>query len=129
MTANQLRIGNIVNFEQTSHIITEIASNFCRSVWHRKNPGEIYIHGYSEINPIPLTEEWLIKFGFNRHGFHFNLNYFQIIYENGNEFSYEYRFSGIEFNNLYIKNSINYVHQLQNLYFDLTGEELEIKQS
>lgn len=72
-----------------------------------------------ELQPIPLTEEWLVKFGF--------------------EVSYSmeircYCVKGIEairfnLNSFYYNtHEIKHVHQLQNLYFALTDEELEIKQ-
>jgi hypothetical protein len=80
--------------------------------------------------PIPLTEEWLVKFGFEfsedesseeKKVYFDNWNHDVIIRENIVKF--------------YIVNTcetcydvaIKYVHQLQNLYFALTGEELEIK--
>jgi hypothetical protein len=79
------------------------------------------------IKPIPLTEEWLIKFGFKLTENHVGYN--------------EYRLNTLGFrvqcsknnnpvslcnNRGYITDFIH-VHQLQNLYFALTGEELEIK--
>jgi len=81
--------------------------------------------GRCEFDPIPLTEEWLLKFGFEK-----NLNSNNIIY---------YILAGkclLEYNlthniadivkkvhlDLFIE--IEYVHQLQNLYFALTCEEL-----
>lgn len=80
------------------------------------------------VNPIPLTEEWLLKFGFEK-----NLNSNNIIY---------YILAGkclLEYNlthniadivkkvhlDLFIE--IEYVHQLQNLYFALTNEELSLQ--
>ena len=75
--------------------------------------------------PIPLTEEWLLKFGFEKDG--------NKIYRNG-RFFIENLFRNrmtfrITINNAESAhtNSIEYVHQLQNLYFALTGTELEMK--
>ena len=79
------------------------------------------------LNPIPLTEEILLKFGFYE------------IYKS--EFSIRYgieNFDEIEFKwnktfgwNFYYKTfcieGIKYVHQLQNLFFSLCGEELTFK--
>ena len=71
----------------------------------------------SEYKPIPLTEEWLLKFGFDSMfsgaGYH----------KNGVEI-------GNNHNGFYIlatSYQIEFIHQLQNLYFALTGEELTIK--
>jgi len=83
------------------------------------------------FKPIPLTTEWLKKFGFfakYKHcNFRWNIGGFDIQQEtdedeNGNKipqeeiFYYQYMYE------------IKWVHQLQNLYFALTGKELTIKQ-
>jgi len=74
--------------------------------------------------PIPLTEEWLIKFGFSGSTIDISdkiSGCIDSIYFNGiciGTASSEY--SGLH--------RIKYVHQLQNLYFALTGEELTIKE-
>ena len=86
--------------------------------------GEKYLE--SQIKGVKLTEEWLIKFGFKRIG-----SYYQI--ENNNYiFSIEIRsknllcISGEIFNDgeFEILQTIKYVHELQNLYFILTRDEL-----
>lgn len=127
MKSNELRIGNFVIFEQTTHIITEIGSDVCRSVWHRKNPGEIYIHTYDEIKPIPLTDIILERSGFEydndtkKFTLLFSLTKYDFCFEintHDNEFYYF-----IDGRKLWFE----YVHQLQNLFFCLTGEELIIK--
>jgi len=70
--------------------------------------------------PIMLTKEWLIKFGFvngEKNNFSFTKNMqLRII-------GYESDYNGIWFGEL------QHVHQLQNLYFALTGEELTLKQT
>ena len=75
------------------------------------------------IKPIPLTEEWLVKFGFEN-GTTQDLKVITnaTITKNGMR-------EGVW--NLYLgHNAIDvnfkYVHQLQNLYFALTGNELQI---
>lgn len=71
-------------------------------------------------NPIPLTEEWLIKFGFKRQNNAYNGPH-------KNDFSI---WSPIKSNRFDLNDTINnvpkieFVHQLQNLYFALTGQEL-----
>jgi hypothetical protein len=67
--------------------------------------------------PIPLTEEWLLKFGFDDLGtYGYGRGNFHIcLHENEFYFPINNR-----------KVFIKHVHQLQNLYFALTGEELTI---
>jgi hypothetical protein len=70
----------------------------------------------TDCKPILLTEEWLLKFGYTKEGSNFwNLGHIVWEYADG----------------VFIcdKNGITlkYVHQLQNLYFALTGRELTIK--
>lgn len=126
--ANELRIGNLVyqyRYEkaQKENTISQI-----------RRTKVFFINGASEcfkdIDPIPLTEEWLLRFGFNSKyksvHTHWNIKSFGIEQasdedENGNsipvrqEFYYAFTIE------------IKYVHQLQNLYFALTGEELTLK--
>ena len=85
-----------------------------------------------KFNPIPLTEEWLLKFGFIKNdwynGKHFVLNkYCSIIIEK----------SGCDKGVWYLGDKsdaychrlkkIQFIHELQNLYFALESEELTIK--
>ena len=78
-----------------------------------------------EYKPIPLTEEWLLKVGARKvnhiHGYVFwTLHNTKL--NNAPIDIYEHR---TEFNNYGVKHC-KYFHQLQNLYFALTGEELTI---
>jgi hypothetical protein len=92
---------------------------------------DIVLHPFTEdleeCQPIPLTEEWLVKFGFqnddddwlididDRNCIHINLKKKRTLLES---------YDGL----LTVKN-IEYVHFLQNLYFALTGEELTLKEN
>ena len=80
------------------------------------------------IEPIPLTEEWLIKFGFryyNNHIYVFPNNDSLRLW--GFSWNVQQYLMGLdEFVDIPTP-SIKYVHQLQNLYFALAGEELTIK--
>lgn len=75
-------------------------------------------------NPIPLTEEILLKCGFVRRG---------ITSNNGSKLTlhhkdYMYTNGRVYWNSWCILDSIpEHLHQLQNLYYALTGEELEVK--
>lgn len=83
-------------------------------------------------NPIPLTEEWLEKFGFKEYkDFGYKTNQFDLIPLQG--FSYNLASKKVRImqtgnsNSHWLKNEVQYVHTLQNLYFALTAEELKLK--
>ena len=80
------------------------------------------VYNKNGLTPIPLTEEILLKCGakqINEYWFEFH-TYGIIKHTSFIEF-----YSCVEGD--YICNSVKYLHQLQNLYFDLIGEELIIE--
>lgn len=85
-------------------------------------------NGCQDLKPIPLTEEWLVRFGFELLDGSLSRKVFEKGYLKFKVISHEY---GIDFyfgngGAYYIKP--RFVHNLQNLYFALTGEELTIKE-
>jgi len=76
---------------------------------------------FNNLFPIPLTEEWLIRMGFID-GF-LKTNCGRWYYSNG--FITVELDNGMQHYDMMV--DIDYVHQLQNLYFSLIGEELTIK--
>jgi hypothetical protein len=83
-----------------------------------------YIDGsYSleHFEPIPLTEEWLIKFGYDDLS---DRNENVIAYAKDSVHTKGFWFRPIDG----YTRKLEYVHQLQNLYHALTGNELEIKE-
>jgi len=117
LTAQDLRIGNYVQFPAGTIYKVDILYDSYKSLEYWK--------------PIPLTEEWLLKLGFE---YYKPLNHYRMVL---NDIWFEIRVSDIfvfSFTNLNYDEEnhmppkvIQRVHQLQNLYFALTGEELEIK--
>ena len=118
MKANELRVGNWIKTPEQEE---KVYDNFFDT-----DEGVRFINDWniSVIKPIPLTEEWLIKFGnwdITEEGLiSYDLNYDEQLEE---WLFYVYNIKGDKINCAMIK----YVHQLQNLYFALVGEELEIK--
>lgn len=118
MKANELRIGNYV-YDDVLKDIDTVYQLDLRCV------NDCYIKDLNnEMKPIPLTEEWLLKFGFVVFGIdkdHYSLHDFKLFDVGGyyivTPLPHEY------------KPIIKHVHQLQNLYFALTGEELTIKEN
>jgi hypothetical protein len=77
----------------------------------------ILFKGEIKYKPIPLTEEWLVKFGFVKDKIdntYYNDN-FTIFLPN----FFKYKDSHLR--------KFKYVHELQNVFFALEGEELIIK--
>lgn len=94
---------------------------------------EKYIEEEKEapVEPIPLTEEWLIKFGFKK-GYNTYYSYLEIwdsLYIVISKYNAIYISESSDINGQALQvGNFEYVHQLQNLYFTLTGKDLELKQ-
>lgn len=135
MNEKEIRIGNWVdakgNKEQVWGIKPDRRNHLMVNDW------EIEV-----INPIPLTEEWLLKFGFTDYewcddcafikcgNYHLMVRLFKgkwyITRTKVSKDKDGHMTSGHK--DVVKKGLIKYVHQLQNLYFALTGEELTIKE-
>lgn len=112
MEVKGLMIGNYIYYKGKLDRIGVVGSN-CS-----------YLEGYGngaddkDITPIPLTEEWLLRFGWEKLltaiGM-FNETWINRFVKIEKTKSGDFLFKSIH---------IKYVHQLQNLYFALTGEEL-----
>ena len=124
MEANELRIGNLVgsyNKGEEDRVLTINAQNILVEAKANKQ-------GYTRYRPIPLTEEWLLKFGFMKSKVSSQFDKEKLTIQIANELEYHKK-GRVYFNSWAIlEESIKYVHQLQNLYFALTGEELTIKE-
>jgi hypothetical protein len=119
MKAEELRIGNWVRIKDvptTNEWQVESIGNL------QQVAGQLW--SIEELEPIPLTEEWLVKFGFDKvadntwllgDGFYIDLKKGHIT----EVFVY---WVDVNSRNNFIV--IKHVHSLQNLYFALTGEEL-----
>lgn len=111
MKANELRIGNFVYLKSKQKIFG-ISSGY-----------EIDTGTDSEdFEPIPLTEEWLLKFGFELCDAPEEQGYQKGEYRMFKNDVGEFNFCLFEFGDWYQK--IESVHELQNLYLCLCGEEL-----
>lgn len=114
MKTSELRIGNIVDTAVGIIQITDIS------------PTTNKLYNPNALHAIPITEEWLIKFGFismDDDG----------LWEAENEELFRIQEPTLEeghicaWNTYDVGEPIEFVHQLQNLYFALTGTELELK--
>ena len=122
MKANELRIGNWIIEYKHEIEVCYIGHN----------------DAFSECDPIPLTEDWLVKFGFEFYDYELDDDTTITCYrkhKHGHIY-YEVHLSDCGFNEFVIKTSftevmlngkLHHVHQLQNLYFALTNTELKTK--
>jgi len=123
MKASELRIGNWIYIPQTktNERIGSIEEN-----------GRFTTIGYKSsyssiecLEPIPLTEECLLKFGFEK-----NDNNQFILMEGSVDILFNKDLNGWTCDGINFSiNMTEHVHQLQNLYFALTGEELKLKEN
>ena len=114
LSATELRIGNLVGIASSLNFsigkVTLISNNRILLDNKISNKNHKFI-------PIELTEEWLLRFGFEKDN---ELNFVKFSFKvhfwsNYNSYMYGWIGGNIE---------IKYVHQLQNIYFALTGQEL-----
>ncbi len=118
MKANELRLNNLV-------YCTLVKDNRTVESLSRSgiNTGQELLH-IERFEPIPLTEEWLKRFGFENEGGTWSGGELIDIQKNNNGwFALAYARHEVIDVSVYFHN----VHQLQNLYYALTGEELELK--
>lgn len=115
MKANELRLGNIIEFNKEPFNVCVIYDNAIEN--------ESWCKPLNELHPIPLTKEWLVKFGFDGRK---DFKWIGIVGVQLRDSKYYISLkdlSNVLFHSIV---EIKYVHQLQNLYFTLTGEELTI---
>lgn len=140
MDLKEVRVGNLVD------LYGEVAT-IQRSDFSEKEHGIAISSG----KPIRLTKEWLVRLGFLKKENKTYINGFQYLKQvTGNHEdisiegvdrdgvwmdgigSYDWeKTKGIGVNTLcrgnYCANAVRYVHELQNLFFALSGKEIEVK--
>ena len=140
MKANEIRIGNLVNYWKQNQMVSVtgvLRESLCADGYcHGKGALSIF-----QFKPILLTEYWLLNFGFVLTP---NFEYKIFASEDGLVTlclnSYDEKLSELcvcieqdleeedkSHANIFL-NNIKFVHELQNLYFTLRGEELILKE-
>lgn len=131
MKPEELRIGNLIAWSDQIQTVIQVSNDGFIQCDPLAADREI-----SEFEPIPLTEDRLIKFGFkpDKGGFTFKSlhhyeSYFHLVwyYFAANEGVTEGWLSSINGKEIPIGPKIEFVHHLQNLYFDCYGYELIYK--
>tara|TARA_R110001606_G_C15242210_1_gene636398 strand:+ start:49 stop:411 length:363 start_codon:yes stop_codon:yes gene_type:complete len=119
MEAKELRINNLVYWNGR---LETIDLNSFGTQWNNSD-GRLL---FEEYKPIPLTEEWLLKFGFFYDKIEgvFLLNGVEIVSE---KYNFNYTVFGWCEQVSKLSFKIKHVNELQNLYYALTQKELTIK--
>lgn len=129
IASNELRIGNYVQTSEESNSrigsVLSIGDKFVKlklAYSTLKEESFKHVEGLN-VDPIPLTEDWLLKFDFSPIGTSSHTEYYSI---EDHDFTFSFE-NGV----LVLDNQLNiklqFVHQLMNLFFALTGTELTIK--
>jgi hypothetical protein len=119
MKTEELRRGNLL-MGQHLCIVREIGET---SVRIKGNSSYFNIIGNNPcLEPIPLTEDWLKRFGFS--WYESFESWIITTGEDTQDFIIRHDFVVCDMDH---RPEIKFVHQLQNLYFVLTGKELELK--
>lgn len=127
METKELRLGNLFIEENSKKIIEVIGLEKTRVIF-----SGMFLDKWQAI-PIALTEEWLLNLGFladwsKIYTMKIEENTFELRFDKTSksislDVSVNYEDTSLEFKH------IKYVHQLQNLYFALTGSELLVFRS
>lgn len=134
MNASEFRVGNLLECKSLNNTYNDRIPYYGDSIYSIDGilsdmvlldvGYNSYIRvGYNEIKPIELTEEFIERLGFTK----IKSNYEESeTYDFFKENIYlDMANTSIKINNVYCLSFIPaYVHQLQNIFFALTGEEL-----
>lgn len=127
--ANELRIGNLTTGSRGVRTVQGIRDN---RIYFDDDEGTTVYANDERVMPIPITPEWLERLGFE-----------SSISPKGHENWIKYDakhlafvlreitpFIGFTYHSYGTDHSVELksVHQLQNIYFALTGEELTVKE-
>lgn len=113
--ANELRLGNLIyniqnEFDKRQIIVSGITSTMiaCKQI----------VTEHKLFEPIQLTEDWLFRAGFIKQGVYYCKDF------GHNNLKIKLGAEIYGYLNFKYFNHIQHAHQLQNLYFALTGSEL-----
>jgi len=120
--ANQATVGRIFNYRNVPTVLTEgiVGKIFSDSKEY----------ALQDFKPIPLTPDWLEKFGYNwsiyHQAFHKHSDGYET-YDLNECYPSGYQFSTFKKGKL-IGVPFHYVHQLQSIFSSLNGEDLNFDQ-
>jgi hypothetical protein len=127
LSVDELRIGNFIDWERTTHIVTGLLKTKDKSYgriysnWFKGLDEKPYIGPDNQHLGIWLYDEYLLMFGFKY------LDVVNIWLKDDvylELLSYDSKVFAISVNNTLTTATVEFVHELQNLWFALKGEEL-----
>lgn len=129
MKANELRIGNFISIEgvgspmQSTVTAIEQDKIFYTLRLRLEEKTDFLRALMCYIQPVLLTEEWLIKLGAMIIGDNtYTLDRFKLIWKSAYKYWYV-----VDGHSLTYLTKLDFVHEWQNFYFAMQGKELEIK--
>ncbi|MCT3835857.1 hypothetical protein HZQ12_17745 [Elizabethkingia anophelis] len=122
MNLAELRVGNYIRYANVLCTIENINGKHVET--------NAVICPIESYNPIPLTNEWLFWFDFKVADYEKRFQYYfyegDVKYKNSISVSIHDKFCRVNVINQEIR-TIKYVHELQNLFYALTSEELKLQ--
>jgi hypothetical protein len=134
INCKELRVGNLIHGalvgERIEVEVDSITGDGINIVWGHELTDEDW--RLDQLWGIPLTEEWLLKMGFESIASNVPNLCEQPSFDGQRQFRWD-SIDGLAIQTvgsgwMWRIQYIEYVHQLQNLYFSLTGSELTIKE-
>jgi hypothetical protein len=124
MNTNELMIGNLCQDKISGALLKVTGTHENDISFYVIDRNLFPLQPGWQAEPIPLTEEWLLRFGFEK-----NDNNQFILMEGSVDIVFNKDLNGWTCDGINFSiNMTEHVHQLQNLYFALTGEELKLKE-
>ncbi|KAA6316654.1 hypothetical protein EZS27_033065 [termite gut metagenome] len=118
---NELRIGSYISIKNENGIFNLPVFEMCEDWVNVKDEkGGIWAIWYEEMEPIPLTKEIFLKSGFRKADDWFCDDLYGLM------FQCKDRGYSLEWGEYSIV-TVYTVHQLQNVYFALNGNDLDVK--
>jgi len=131
VSVTDLRIGNLIHYNgnhkeigKISLIVSDMveALSYCQINYRRDKK-----HWLINLQPVKLTEDWLIAFGFKKYTGWDDMEFYCLLNDGGNSDRFELMATNQGYE-LPSGKICEFVHQLQNCYFfhELNGNELQV---
>ena len=127
LKATELRIGNYIFWDipekkNIIHVVDAILPNTYHTI-------PISLGNHKDYRAIPLTEKWLLDFGFKTimvNLYKLSIETWKELYVSLNSDGNVHFYISNGFNEIVIRRGKLCVHHIQNVFHDFTGEELTI---